>query len=175
MHKKLAGLLAVVGFALLATMTVALPGSASTMNGTAATVSPDVSISRATVIARAKVWVAAGIKYNQGATYKGYRTDCSGYVSYTWELGKPGLTTPEFPSVATQISKSSLKAGDILLNKAAGNAGHVVLFDTWANGAHTEYWGYELSGSGMHHRIITYPYYSGYGTFLPYRYKHITG
>jgi cell wall-associated NlpC family hydrolase len=132
-------------------------------------------VSRATVISRAKKWVADGVTYNQGGRHDGYRTDCSGYVSFTWGRPKPGATTPQFPSFSTLISKSDLKRGDILLNKAAGNSGHVAIFEKWANSAHSSYVGYELSGSGIHHRTITYPYFSGYGTFKPYRYNSITG
>ncbi|WP_279579149.1 NlpC/P60 family protein [Fodinicola feengrottensis] len=133
------------------------------------------SVSRATVIARAQNWVNDGVVYNQGATHDGYRTDCSGYVSYTWGLAKPGIDTTRFPGISTKIAKADLKRGDILLNKAAGNAGHVAIFEKWANTAHSSYVGYELSGSGIHHRTITYPYFSGYGTFVPYRYNSITG
>ncbi|MEI2774726.1 MAG: hypothetical protein V9G19_01910 [Tetrasphaera sp.] len=41
-----------------------------------------------------------------------------------------------------------------------------------ANSSHTPYWGYEESPSvGATHRIIPYPYWSGYGTFKPFRYS----
>ncbi|WP_163506305.1 NlpC/P60 family protein [Fodinicola acaciae] len=145
--------------------------------GVISAVSPaaDAAVSRATVISRAQKWVNDHVTYNQGGRHDGYRTDCSGYVSYTWGLAKPGLTTPSFPGISNAISKGELKRGDILLNKSPGNAGHVAIFEKWANSAHSSYVGYELSGSGIHHRTITYPYFSGYGTFKPYRYKHITG
>jgi cell wall-associated NlpC family hydrolase len=145
--------------------------------GLVATVTPPASaaVSRATVISRAQVWVNDGVRYNQGATHGGYRTDCSGYVSYTWGLARPGIDTTRFPNISTRISKASLKRGDILLNRSAGNNGHVAIFQKWANSGKTAYVGYELSGSGIHHRTITYPYFSGYGTFLPYRYNSITG
>jgi len=145
--------------------------------GLVAAVAPpaSASVSRATVISRAQKWVNDGVTYSQSRTHLGYRTDCSGYVSYTWVLAKPGIDTTRFPNISTKIAKGSLKRGDILLNKAAGNSGHVAIFEKWANSAHSSYVGYELSGSGIHHRTITYPYFSGYGTFVPYRYNSITG
>ena len=36
------------------------------------------TIARSTIIAKAKVWVANHVPYNQGGTYQGYREDCSG-------------------------------------------------------------------------------------------------
>uniref|UniRef100_UPI003EBF46EA NlpC/P60 family protein n=2 Tax=Streptomyces TaxID=1883 RepID=UPI003EBF46EA len=128
------------------------------------------TISRSSVIQRAATWVGEGLDYNQGAYHDGYRMDCSGYVSMAWKLSS-SLTTNTFAGagVTKSISKGDLKAGDALLNDAAGNSGHVALFHKWANDAHTSYWGYEFSSSGVHHREIPYPYFSGYGTFLPVR------
>lgn len=133
------------------------------------------SVTGATAVARAQVWVNNGIPYNQGATYQGFREDCSGYVSMAWGLPKPGPATNYFSSYGSYIAKSSLKQGDALLNPAAGNSGHVVLFDRWTSSAQTSYWGYEESGShGAIHRSIPYPYFSGYGTFSPFRYRGLS-
>jgi hypothetical protein len=71
--------------------------------------------------------------------------------------------------VSHPIGKEDLQAGDILLNRAPGGAGHVVLFDRWADASHTAYVGYEQSPGGTKHRVIPYPYFSGHGPFLPYR------
>ncbi|MFB7477091.1 hypothetical protein [Kitasatospora sp. NPDC056184] len=128
-------------------------------------------ISRSQAIQRASSWVGKGLEYNWYRTYQGYRTDCSGYVSMAWNLGTPGLTTPDFvPSgVASWINKSQLKPGDALLNDAAGASGHIVLFGGWTDSSQTAYSGYEFTGSGVHHRTIPYPYFPGYGTFKPVR------
>ncbi|MBV2153159.1 hypothetical protein [Kitasatospora sp. SUK 42] len=112
------------------------------------------------------------LQYSGNATYQGYRTDCSGYASMAWKLGTPGLATPDFvPSgVASWLnSKEDLKPGDALLNDASGAAGHIAIFNGWTDGTHTSYDAYEFTGSGVHHRTIPYPYFSGYGTFKPVR------
>ncbi|MDH6538540.1 hypothetical protein M2167_001050 [Streptomyces sp. SPB4] len=119
-------------------------------------------ISRSQVIARAETWVGIGLGYNQGATYQGYRRDCSGYVSMAWQLATPGQTTNSFgpAGISRVIGKSELKPGDALNNDKSGNSGHVVLFEGWADSSQSSYWGYEFSGSGVHHRKIPYPYFA---------------
>ena len=132
-------------------------------------------VSGATAVARAKVWTDKHLSYSMSRTYGGYRTDCSGLVSMAWGLPKPGAVTNTMPRLGHYISKSSLKRGDAVLNSSAGASGHVVLFDKWANDAHTRYWVYEESGSGgAQHHVIPYPYYSGHGTFKPFRYNGLT-
>ncbi|WP_437751952.1 pre-peptidase C-terminal domain-containing protein [Sorangium sp. So ce1389] len=59
-----------------------------------------------------------------------YRSDCSGFVSWAWQLAAPGLTTSTLPNASTTITGSNLAPGDILL----GN-GHVVLFESWTDKA----------------------------------------
>jgi len=128
-------------------------------------------IDGSSMISRAAVWVANRVPYNQGATYQGYREDCSGYVSMAWELSKPGYTTQTLPSVSHPISKGQLKPGDILLNRAE----HVVLFGGWANSAQTEYVAYEETrpGEGTVKRNTPYPYWYSQSSFLPYRSNNI--
>ncbi|MER0246866.1 VCBS repeat-containing protein, partial [Streptomyces sp. HSW2009] len=123
-------------------------------------------VTRSEALTRASSWVGLGLSYNQNGTYEGYRRDCSGYVSMAWKLGKPGLATPNFvPSGAARtISKAELRPGDALNNDRAGNDGHIVLFEGWADSSQSSYWGYEFSGSGVHHRKIPYPYFAGSGT-----------
>eukprot|EP01113_Clastostelium_recurvatum_P042102 TRINITY_DN678_c0_g2_i4.p1 TRINITY_DN678_c0_g2~~TRINITY_DN678_c0_g2_i4.p1 ORF type:complete len:159 (-),score=33.73 TRINITY_DN678_c0_g2_i4:80-556(-) len=134
------------------------------------------AICRSEVIARAKTWVAAHVPYSQTNTYQGYRTDCSGYVSMTWEEAKPGYTTSEFlpDGVAHSITKADLLPGDIML--APGH--HVCLFGGWSNSSQVSYVSYEECShtgcQGTVTRIIPYPYtdYPG-ATFAPARYKNI--
>jgi hypothetical protein len=133
------------------------------------------TVTGAQVISRAKVWVANNVPYSQSHYYQGYREDCSGYVSMAWGLSKPGTTTDVMPKYGNYISKSALRTGDVLLNSNAGNLGHVVIFQKWANSAHTSYWAYEESGShGAVHRVNPYPYFSGYGTFRPFHYSKLS-
>ena len=125
-------------------------------------------------IERARSWVAADVGYSGSNyftnQYGTYRTDCSGYVSMAWGLGS-SYTTVTLPSVSYAIAKDALEAGDILNNPLPGTSGHVVLFAGWANAERTEYYAYEESPSGgAHLSQIPYPYWPGYGTFIPRRY-----
>jgi hypothetical protein len=121
---------------------------------------------------RGQVWVDANRPYSQTDYYQGYREDCSGFVSMMWGLNTPGLTTSTMPSHGSYITKADLRKGDALLNSGS----HVVLFDHWYDSAHTYYIAYEESpgGGGAHVQKIPYPYFSGYGTFTPFRYSGLS-
>ena len=82
------------------------------------------------VIANAKTWLNPSVPYSQSAYHNGHRTDCSGYVSMTWQLGT-SETTWTLPNYSSPISKATLKAGDVLLNINE----HVLIFSSWANSA----------------------------------------
>ena len=84
---------------------------------------------------------------------------------------RPATGRASLPSVSYAIAKDALEAGDILNNPLPGTSGHVVLFAGWANAERTEYYAYEESPSGgAHLSQIPYPYWPGYGTFIPRRY-----
>ncbi len=137
------------------------------------------AISRSEVLSRSAYWVNLAVPYSQSATYRDsdgnhtYRTDCSGFVSMAWHANPSGqgtYWTGSLPSISSQIGKADLQPGDILLNVSS----HVVLFVGWADAGHTSYIGREETGShGTIQRTIPYPYFSGYGTYLPYRYNLI--
>jgi uncharacterized protein (TIGR03382 family) len=61
-----------------------------------------------------------------------YRSDCSGFVSWAWNLPAPGRVTGEFAPFQTdatqEIQGSDMQPGDAA-NLAAG--GHIVLFKSW--------------------------------------------
>jgi hypothetical protein len=120
---------------------------------------------------RGNSWVAAKVSYSQKRYYANrygrYRTDCSGYVSMMWALTS-SYTTRTLPKISHAITKGQLRSGDILDSPGY----HAVLFDAWANAAHTRYWGYEETPNpGATHRVIPYPYWSGHrtATFTPRR------
>jgi hypothetical protein len=125
-------------------------------------------------IRRAQSWVDARVPYSQSSDFTNrfgtYRQDCSGYVSLAWALPS-SYTTDTLPSVAFPIPESSLRRGDVLLHPTTRRiSGHVVLFDRWADAAHTSYVAYEETPSGgASHHTIPYPYWSGHGTYTPYR------
>lgn len=163
---KLGRLLTAVLFTIAAVIGVAGLAVATASRAQAAVVIPDA-------VARAKSWVDAGVGYSQTSYYTNqygtYRMDCSGYVSMIWNLGS-SYSTRSLPNVSHQIGKDELATGDVLLN----TSDHVVMFEAWADDSHSSYWGYEEVGGGSgpygaKHRVIPYPYWSGYGTYLPYR------
>jgi cell wall-associated NlpC family hydrolase len=130
------------------------------------------------VLDRATTWLTAwngepvpySMSTNPATWFGGYRRDCSGYVSMALGLPGPGLTTAELAARSTPITKTDLQPGDLLINPARGGAGHVVIFERWADPDMTSYLGYEQSGDGgAHHRIIPYAYYPGY-LLSPYHY-----
>jgi len=126
---------------------------------------------RKTMMSRAEVWVAKHVPYNQGATYEGYREDCSGYVSMAWETSKPGYTTFTLPEISHPISKSELQEGDVLLCTTE----HVVLFGGWTDSDKSHYMAYEETtpGTGTIKSVAPYPYWYNTGCFKPYRYDKV--
>ncbi|MBY8880316.1 C40 family peptidase [Actinacidiphila acidipaludis] len=145
------------------------------------------SISASEILSRAASW--NGTPYSTTANKYGpgndiaYRTDCSGYVSMALHLSS-SLSTVTLPSVVHSISKADLQPGDILGvlgPNTGGDAGHVLIFDGWANSAHTQYYAWENSGdAGVHRPTIPYPYWpntSGPAASLyrPYRYDNESG
>ena len=101
-------------------------------------------------VARAEEWVSAQLHYCQAANHQRdydnacstycnrtdnaawdpYRSDCSGLVSWAWDLPAPGRVTSEFAPFQTDITHvinaSSLQPGD-----AVNNSDHVMLFKAW--------------------------------------------
>ena len=143
-------------------------------------------VSRDEIIARAKAWVNGPVLYDESSSYQGYREDCSGYVSMTWQLSG-SLTTYTLPTVSHQINKDDLLPGDILLNQwggwSVGTYGspdaHVVLFDSWVDSSHTRYNAYEESpyyGEAHYTTNIPYPYWPGYDSadYVPMRFNSLS-
>jgi hypothetical protein len=177
--------LALFAAAAAAALSLAVPGIAH------ATVTPASTaggtISYAEELSRAAAWNGTTYdstkkKYGPGNDIE-YVTDCSGYVSMALHLTTT-YNTVALPSVVTRISKDQLQPGDllgVLGPNTEGNAGHVLIFDGWANSGHTQYNAWENSGdAGVHHLTIPYPYWpntSGPAASLyePYRYDHISG
>jgi hypothetical protein len=105
---------------------------------------PASAITRATVIKRGKVWVSKRISYSQSRTYRGYRRDCSGFVSMAWRLNR-SYSTRTIASRARRIKITSLKPGDAVLVP-----GHVSLFAGWKNKRARTYWALEQTTWGSH-------------------------
>jgi hypothetical protein len=143
-----------------------------------------MSITRSEVIRRAAtIWPLNQVPYSMsGVRNPGWRTDCSGYVSMCLNLTdtKPGATTVTLVTggYIHEIESDKLKPGDLVGHCGPGTAfaaGHVIVFDRWAQD-HTTYWAYELHGpdglKGPEHSLIHYPY-NGLDGYKAYRYREI--
>ncbi|KAL2817622.1 hypothetical protein BJX63DRAFT_429667 [Aspergillus granulosus] len=103
-------------------------------------------ISREEILSRGKFWTDRGIPYSMTAVYpdpegRNYRTDCSGFVSMALHATAPGANTVSLPSIAEEISWDDIQPGDFVGTLGAGTggaAGHVVIFESWADSAKTE-------------------------------------
>lgn len=122
------------------------------------------TISRATVIKRARTWLTAvnghQVPYSQSKTFRGYRTDCSGYVSMALKYGKPGTNTVGLASsqFTRKIKMSQLKKGDLIIDaNGSSTTRHVVIFEKWTSAAHKSYRAYEQRGGhGTDHSTRSY-------------------
>ena len=115
------------------------------------------ALTRNQAVSRADQWVSAKLHYCQ-APYHGsnwpqdtacshvcnrqenkawdpYRSDCSGLISWAWELPAPGRSTlgfaPYTNDITHTISAASLQEGD-----AVNNTDHVMLFVKWIQANH---------------------------------------
>lgn len=105
---------------------------------------PAQALTRSQIIARAKTWVAKRVPYSQSRHYRGYRQDCSGFVSMAWGL-KRSITSRTISSAGKRIAISRLKPGD-----AVWKPGHVSIFGGWKNKSKRQYWALEQTTWGSH-------------------------
>ena len=114
---------------------------AQTFNSTMLTAGGPAPMSRSEIVGNAEKLM--GIPYVWGGNSTS-GLDCSAFVSKAWGVARH--TTDNLSSIATPISKDELKQGDALNLTTARDddgAGHVRMFDRWANPEHTKMWVYE--------------------------------
>lgn len=179
-------ILSLGSLALTAPTAPAAPAAAATTVQTPSTASAEAAprVTRAQVIARAKTWLTANngrpVPYSQTKYWKdGYRQDCSGYVSMTLGLRKPGPNTVSLKKdgFTRRIAMKDLAPGDLVIKADSDSADfrHVVIFDGWANSAHTTYKSYEQAG-GVGTRWKQHSYgVNGRDGYHAYRPVNITG
>lgn len=151
-----------------------------------------LGISRDTVLARGSVWVAKNVPYSQSRyarvdgslvpttglsawkqSRRGYRTDCSGFVSMCLGITNGGYpnsySTSTFDRVLTAITKTELLPGDVILRQ-----GHVLLFVRWVDASRRAFISYEERGTayGTVWTTRTYADMVSWG-YRPYRYNRI--
>lgn len=102
------------------------------------------AITRSEIIARSKKWVAKRVPYSQSRYYRGYRQDCSGFVSMAWNL-KRSYTSRTISSRARRVAISKLKPGDVVWKP-----GHVSIFGGWKNKRKRTYYALEQTTWGSH-------------------------
>jgi hypothetical protein len=87
--------------------------------------------------ARAKQWVDARLIYANYpiAGSSGYRADCSGLISFAWQLPTPGAVTGNLKDHAYYVAIDDLASGDALNTEGWGLHAHVMLFVEWVDGS----------------------------------------
>lgn len=150
------------------------PGAPGAPAGGAAT--RVAQTTRAQILARAQSWLADRVPYSMSA-YRpdGYRQDCSGFVSFAWNLGA-NQWTGSLASFGTRITKGQLQPGDMLLfhNPANPEKGsHVTIFGGWLDAAHTRYTAYEQTPPRARSQATPYAYWSNSARYVPYRPKNL--
>ncbi|MFJ3928627.1 MULTISPECIES: peptidoglycan-binding protein [unclassified Streptomyces] len=132
---------------------------------------------RAEIINRAKLWVAAKVPYSMTAYWTdGYRQDCSGYVSMAWDLGS-NEWTGSLARFGDRIAREDLQPGDILLfhNPADPTSGsHVTIFGGWTDYTHTSYVAYEQTKPRTRRQATPMAYWNNSASYVAYRYKGVT-
>ncbi|WP_329561194.1 hypothetical protein [Kitasatospora sp. NBC_01266] len=130
------------------------------------------TVTRSAEIQRARSWLTADrgkpVPYSQTRRWSdGYRQDCSGFASMALRLGSPGPNTVALvKSYTVPMRMADLRQGDLVIkaNSNSSDERHVVLFDGWANAAHTSYWTYEQAGeSGTRRHLHSYGFVKGDG------------
>ncbi len=133
-------------------------------------------IRRDEIIARAQTWARAPRPYSQNDcdAVTGHRLDCSGYASMAWRLEPPGPTTVELPDVCRMIDRVELRRGDAVMlggPGTSGDAGHIILFEEWADESHLLFRAYEQVRRGTVYHVRRFPDSPPY---LAYRYRMVS-
>jgi len=101
-------------------------------------------------VERGALWVAAKVPYCQAPNHQRdydaacsstctrpdvpdwdpYRSDCSGFVSWAWDLPAPGRVTSTFAPFKTDITHT-IEAKDLRAGDAVNNDEHIMLFVEW--------------------------------------------
>ena len=83
---------------------------------------------RTWMIWRGSTWVTDNVAYSSTLRHDGYRQDCSGFVSFVWQLTKPGTSPSGLKNSSYQIEFSKLKPGDALISSS-----HAMIFVQWVD------------------------------------------
>ena len=136
-------------------------------------------ITRSEVIERAQYWVDhqpgpySQVSYSPDPTgSRNYRRDCSGYVDMAWHTDSDNWTG-NMSDISFQISRSDLRAGDILNDPV----NHVMLFNACeSDGVHFSYYSFGSTPvKEITHASIYAPTLDGHpnGNYIARRYNKI--
>lgn len=99
-----------------------------------ATILSTASPKRKHVVERGFTWLDDDVPYSQSASHQGYRTDCSGFVSMCWELGRSSNTSAFYSGDANSRLGSY---EELLVADALVKQGHMMIFLGWNDQAHS--------------------------------------
>lgn len=145
--------LALVALAALTGCTATLDVAAGADAGDDPPPTPDAPAATAPgvgAVARGKAWVEQQVPYCQAPNHEHdndadcsstctrpdnpdwdpYRSDCSGFVSWAWDLPAPGRTTHDFAPFVTDITHE-IDVTDLRPGDAINNTTHMMLFEDW--------------------------------------------
>lgn len=127
-----------------------IDGRASSMDPPAPDAPQQQAVPGQQSVERGALWVAAKVPYCQAANHQRdydsacastctrpdvpdwdpYRSDCSGFVSWSWDLPAPGRVTSEFAPFKTDLTHA-IQAADLRAGDAVNNSEHIMLFVEW--------------------------------------------
>lgn len=100
---------------------------------TRAQILASASSGRREAVERGFAWLDDDVPYSQSASHDGYRTDCSGFVSMCWDMGRSSNTASLYAGDGnTRLGSYD----DLVVADALVKQGHVVLFLGWNDDAH---------------------------------------
>lgn len=127
------------------------------ISGEADSVAPDAApppppMVGSVTLARGMEWVNAQLKYCQAPNHArdydtacsttctrqdnpewdSYRSDCSGFVSWAWQLPPPGRTTKNFSPFQNDLTHV-IPADELRPGDAVNNSEHMMLFEKWVD------------------------------------------
>jgi len=105
---------------------------------------------------RAYRWLAQRVPYSQRRWHEGYRTDCSGFGSMIWGLGR-STTTYYWHYSGYWRSVNDLKYGDeVILEHLNGKPYHAVMFTRWIDKNQLLFEYIHLNGAGVAKSMTTW-------------------
>ena len=105
-------------------------------------------------VVRSERWLSQKVRYSQVRWHEGYRTDCSGYTSMLWGLGR-STTTRYWRYYGHRRALADMKQGDVvILEHRNGRPYHAVMFIRWVDKRQRMFEYIHLTGTGVGKRVM---------------------